>query len=119
MVVVLIKTTTKTGSGWCVEVDWIESNGNCGAATTLHTRDGTGNDGCTSWGCRQEYYYDGQPSFHMVISYDESGEWTTIRNGKVIGPYDLSPLPQDYDWNQLVSQYKTNGAVIYSSQWTG
>ena len=21
----------------CVEVDWIESNGNCGGATTLHT----------------------------------------------------------------------------------
>jgi hypothetical protein len=109
----------KTGSGWCVEVDWIESNGNCGAATTLHTRDGTGNDGCTAWGCKQEYYYNGRPSFHMKISYDYSGKWTTVHDGKTIGPNDLSPLPQDYDWNQLVSQYKSKGAVIYSSQWTG
>merc|ERR1712224_168469 len=25
---------------WCLEVDWIESNGNCGGATTLHTKAG-------------------------------------------------------------------------------
>jgi hypothetical protein len=24
------------GSEWCVEVDWIESNGHCGGQTTLH-----------------------------------------------------------------------------------
>lgn len=29
-----------TGSKWCVEVDWIESNGDCGGATTLHTVEG-------------------------------------------------------------------------------
>jgi hypothetical protein len=27
---------------WCVEVDWIETDGNCGGATTLHTRPGPG-----------------------------------------------------------------------------
>jgi len=26
-----------TGSDWCMELDWIEANGHCGGASTIHT----------------------------------------------------------------------------------
>jgi len=110
---------SKTGSDWCVEVDWIESNGNCGGQTTLHTRQGPGSNGCTAWGCAASYYYNGQPSFHMQIKYDTAGHWTTIHDGQVISPSNLSPPPQDLDWSTLVGQYSKQGAVIYGSQWVG
>ncbi len=109
----------KSGSQWCTEVDWVETNGNCGAATTLHTREGTGNNGCTAWGCKAEYYYNGRSTFHMRIEYKNDGSWTTIHDGKNIGPYDLNPTPQSYDWQVLANSYSSSGAVIYSSQWTG
>jgi len=109
----------KTGADWCVEVDWIESNGHCGGQTTLHTREGPGSNGCTAWGCANSYRYNGRSSFHMTIKYTTSGQWTTIHDGTVIGPGNLSPAPQDYDWQQLASFYSSKGAVIYSSQWVG
>eukprot|EP00475_Leptophrys_vorax_P029225 TRINITY_DN426_c0_g1_i1.p1 TRINITY_DN426_c0_g1~~TRINITY_DN426_c0_g1_i1.p1 ORF type:complete len:256 (-),score=55.08 TRINITY_DN426_c0_g1_i1:60-827(-) len=109
----------KTGSGFCVEVDWIESNGNCGGASTLHTVPGPGNDGCTAWGCRETYYYNGRTSFHMKISYGEDGTWTTVRDGETITPENLSPKPLTTDVTALVDAYKNHGALIYSSHWTG
>jgi hypothetical protein len=109
----------KSGSQWCTEVDWIETNGNCGGATTLHTREGTGNNGCTSWGCQANYYYNGRPTFHMRVEFKGDGTWTTIHDGKTISPNNLSPVPQSYDWQVLTKAYSSEGAVIYSSQWTG
>ncbi|OMJ65538.1 hypothetical protein SteCoe_38039 [Stentor coeruleus] len=107
------------GSNWCVEVDWIESNGNCGGQTTLHDIPGPGSNGCTAWGCAASYYYNGQNSFHMSVTYDTNGVWTTTRNGQVISPSSLNPTPSSSDWSTLQKQYSSNGAVIYSSQWTG
>eukprot|EP00475_Leptophrys_vorax_P001046 TRINITY_DN1054_c0_g2_i1.p1 TRINITY_DN1054_c0_g2~~TRINITY_DN1054_c0_g2_i1.p1 ORF type:complete len:313 (+),score=67.81 TRINITY_DN1054_c0_g2_i1:40-978(+) len=109
----------RTDNTWCVEVDWIESNGNCGGATTLHTVEGPGNNGCTAWGCRNTYHYNGRSSFHMKIEYGTDGTWTTIRDGQVISPSDLSPGPTGNDWYVLQQQYSSRGAVIYSSLWTG
>lgn len=108
-----------TGSKWCPEVDWIESNGNCGAQTTLHTKEGTGNNGCTAWGCANSYYYKGRSSFHMKISYAADGTWTTLHDGVTIYPSNLSPTPGSSDWSTLSSTYASKGAVIYSSQWVG
>jgi hypothetical protein len=31
----------------------------------------------------------------------------------------LSPTPQSYDWQVLAKALTSEGAVIYSSQWTG
>lgn len=109
----------KTGSGFCLEVDWIETNGNCGAATTLHSIEGSGPNGCTSWGCTTSYYYNGRSSFHMRIEYDTDGTWRTYHDGILINPWNLSPTPGSYDWSVIQSKYSTNGAVLYSSQWTG
>lgn len=102
---------------WCLEVDWIESNGNCGGATTLHTVQGPGSNGCTSWGCRQSYHYNGKTSFHMRIEYGQDGSWTTLRDGQNIGA--LSPSPSGSDWEVIKNFHESYGAVIYSSQWTG
>jgi hypothetical protein len=104
---------------WCVEVDWVESNGNCGGATTLHTKPGPGNDGCTAWGCRNSYHYNGHASFHMRIEYGQDGSWTTIRDGQVINGGNMSPQPAGDAWATLKSAYETKGALIYSSEWTG
>jgi len=108
-----------TGDKWCLEVDWLESNGNCGGATTLHTVQGPGNDGCTAWGCRSSYHYNGRSKFHMRVDYQADGTWTTTRDGVVISPSKLQPTPRSQDWAILKQQYEERGAVIYSSIWTG
>jgi len=106
------------GSNWCVEVDWIESNGNCGGQTTLHDIPGPGSNGCTAWGCASSYHYNGRTSFHMKVSFGNDGTWTTVRDGQTISPYSLNPSPSGSDW-ATVAQQLARGAVIYSSQWTG
>lgn len=108
-----------TGIKWCPEVDWVESNGNCGGQTTLHTVEGPGESGCTAWGCESSYHYNGQASYHMRIEYAADGTWTTIRDGQTIAPNNLSPVPGLNDWSVLAARYSTYGAVIYSSQWVG
>jgi len=108
-----------TGAKWCPEVDWVESNGNCGGQTTLHTVAGPGSVGCTAWGCSASYHYGGKASYHMRIEYGADGSWTTIRDGQTIAPGSLSPVPGANDWGVLAARYNTYGAVIYSSQWVG
>lgn len=109
----------KTGAQWCVEVDFIESNGNCGGQTTLHTREGPGSDGCTAWGCAHGYTYNGKTSFHMKITFGADGTWNTYRDGELISPATLNPSPQSADTSTLAKFYAAHGAVIYSSQWVG
>jgi len=109
----------ENGRPWCLEVDWIESNGNCGGATTLHTKPHDGPDGCTAWGCRANYHYNGRSSFHMRIEYGSDGSWTTIRDGQVINAGTMSPTPGEFDWDMIKSTYESKGAVIYSSEWEG
>jgi hypothetical protein len=106
-----------TGPKFCLEVDWVESNGNCGGATTLHTIEGPGPNGCTSWGCRNSYTYGGKSSFHMKIEYSSDGSWTTYRDGRLVTP--LSPAPSGSDWAIVKSHYESKGALIYSSEWEG
>lgn len=103
---------------WCVEIDWIESNGNCGGAVTLHTIIGTGN-GCTAWGCREHFMYSGKTSYHVKMVYDNLGRMTMYRDNQIIGPNDIKPNPLDSDWKTLYDAYVKEGAVIYSSLWKG
>lgn len=103
---------------WCMEVDWTESNGNCLGATTLHTKNQeTGNDGCTAWGCRTVYNFNGKASFRMRVEFGTDGRWTTYRDGQEIGA--LSNSPGADAWNVLKSTYESKGGVVYSSMWTG
>jgi len=103
---------------WCVENDWIETDGNCGGQSTLHTfnvADNTG--GCGGWGCLADFAYNGVSTFLMNVSYDSTGHWTVVWNGNTLG--SLSPAPGSTDWSNNVNAYKNLGAVIYSSQWVG
>merc|ERR1712048_705816 len=102
---------------WCTEMDWIESNGACGGATTIHTIEGGGGNGCTAWGCRVEYHYNGKSKFHMRIEYDDNSKWTVIRDGQQLSGF--SPQPDDSTWSVVKAAYEQQGAVIFSSQWTG
>merc|ERR1712232_1270199 len=118
-VVATREATIATVQSMTSQVDWIESNGNCGGATTLHTKPGNGPDGCTAWGCRASYHYNGRTSFHMRIEYGTDGSWTTIRDGQVISAGSLSPTPGGFDWGVIKLSYESKGAVIYSSEWAG
>jgi len=73
---VMVPKTVTNG----VEVDWLEANGNCAAATTLHTVEGNGG-GCNKGGCGKEYWFNYKPKFHMKISYDANGHWKTEMDG--------------------------------------
>lgn len=101
---------------WCMEIDWIEANGDCGGSTTLHTVPGPGPNGCTSWGCRTSYHFGGS-KFHMRVEYDSSGHYTITRDGQALGGFD--PAPGGGDFETIRSTHESAGAVIYSSQWTG
>lgn len=103
---------------YCMEIDWIEANGNCGGATTIHTSPGTGDDGCTSWGCRTEYNINSGGKFHMKVMYDGSGKMSLESDGVQWGDFNDDPDGHGA-WGAIKDQYTQNGAVIYSSQWTG
>lgn len=102
----------------CLEVDWLESNGGCGGATTLHTVPGTGDGACNYWGCRSTYSFGG-PTFHVKVEYGNDGKFTITRDGQQISGDSLSPSASGSDWGIVQSNYQSKGAVIYSSQWTG
>merc|ERR1711988_132450 len=105
-----------TGSDWCMELDWIEANGHCGGAATIHTIEGPGNDGCTAWGCRVSEHYS-NAKFHMKIEHDASGRWTITRDGQVLSGYQ--PAPDGRAWDYMKQMHQERGSVIYSSEWTG
>jgi len=102
----------------CIELDWLESNGNCAGATTLHTVMGEGDGApCNSWGCRAHYTYDDGTAFHMRVEYDGNGRQTMYRNGNMITGF--SPQPVDQDWATIKTVMQEKGVLIYGSEWTG
>jgi len=104
-----------TGSDWCMELDWIEVNGHCGGAATIHTIEGPGNDGCTAWGCRITEHY-GNSKFHMKVEHDGNGAWTITRDGQVMSGWNPDPSGA---WGYIKQMMQERGTVIYSSEWTG
>jgi len=105
----------ETGSKFCLEVDWLEANGHCGAAMTIHAIEGPGN-GCTAWGCRASYDLK-STKYHYRIDYHTDGKVTVSRNGHVIP--DLYPTPGGDIWATIREINQRHGSVIYSSEWVG
>jgi len=101
---------------WCIELDWLESNGHCKGATTIHTIPGPGSNGCTAWGCRTTYTVD-SPTFHMRVEYGQDGSETILRDGQALGGYD--PAPDGSTWGKIKSEMQGKGVVLYGSEWTG
>merc|ERR1711998_281716 len=117
------------GMPWCPEVDFIESNGDCGGATTLRTYPAYNPDHLGA--SRTEYHYFDQHSigsaaFHMRIDFDSSGEFIVRRwhNGSH-GEYDeidvnaFHPKPNAGDYSILKAAHETTGMAIISSQFRG
>merc|ERR1712176_363666 len=92
----------------CLEMDWIESNGNCGGASTLHTEPGEGAGACNYWGCRTTYSL-GSSKFHMKIEYDSNGKITINRDGQIISGDSLSSVSAS-NWDVLKNTYQSTGA---------
>lgn len=102
----------------CIELDWLESNGNCGGATTLHTVMGEGQGApCNSWGCRQEWDYNGETHFTLKIEYDSNGRQRHFKNG--VEATNLNPSPVQQDWDIIKSNMQQKGVILYGSEWTG
>lgn len=102
----------------CMEIDWVENNGKCVAATTIHTKVGTGNDGCNSWGCRKVWKTGA--SYTLKITYDSYGGFKVYKNGIfAFSSDDLLPKPTLAELQVIVDNYIKSGTVVYSSQWQG
>jgi hypothetical protein len=115
----------------CAELDFIESNGNCGGATTWHTKPGPGDDGCTAWGCVTDYHYldqhgNGTAAFHMRIDFEPNGvpivrRWHSGHNG-VFDELDADsfhPKPNATAYDVIKASHEATGAAIVSTQWEG
>jgi len=104
---------------YCMELDVIESNGNCGGATTLHTKQG-GGGGCDKGGCQALYHYSGKTKMHVRTEYDNSGVMTTYVNGQKVGGYEqMHPSPGGDDSRIISDTMRRSGVVLMSSQWEG
>jgi len=102
----------------CIELDWLESNGNCAGATTLHTVMGEGQSApCNSWGCRQEWDYNGNTQFKIRVEYDADGRQHHFKDGQEAT--NLNPSPIQQDWDIIKDQMINKGVVLYGSEWTG
>lgn len=102
----------------CIELDWLESNGNCAGATTLHTVMGGGEGApCNSWGCRQEWDYNGKTQFHIRVEYDGNGKQRHFKDGQEAT--NLSPQPIQQDWDIIRNDMQNKGVILYGSEWTG
>merc|ERR1711971_689402 len=64
---------------WCADLQFIESNGNCGGASSWHTVNSHGKiltdeNACNyrPHGCKTEYHYKDIDAFHMRIDFGPS-----------------------------------------------
>lgn len=101
---------------WCIELDWLESNGHCAGASTLHTIPGPGSNGCTAWGCRVEYTTD-NPKFSMRVEYGTDGSQTIFKDGQALTGFN--PSPDGSTWSKIQSEMNSKGVILYGSEWTG
>lgn len=102
---------------YCMELDFVESNGNCGAAATIHTVPGPGNDGCTAWGCRTHWMYNGGTRYHMRVEYSQDGVQRVLKDGNELT--DFNPVPNDQAWGVIKDNMQNKGVVLVGTEWTG
>jgi len=103
---------------FCMELDIIESNGNCGGAVTWHTVPGHPG-GCDGDGCQALFPYNGKTKMHVRAEFDNSGVSTVYVGDDVVGFEQMNPHPTGSDAATVQSVMKSVGVVFASSQWTG
>jgi hypothetical protein len=107
------------GSAFCLEMDWVESNGNCGGATTVHSKEGQVWGYCSAYGCVNDYHYNGRSIYHMRLEYASDGTFTSYRDGQKVSYSNYNPQPTSEDSSIISSYNRDRGSVITSTQWTG
>jgi len=109
-----------SGKPSCMELDFIENNGQCAMATTLHTfaTDGKPNNGnCDRWGCAAGQKLPAGGKLRMKATVGADGGVVVTLNGASPGAF--SPAPSSASNGVVVSTMASIGAVIESSQWFG
>jgi len=103
----------------CLEMDIMETNGNCAMASTYHTHytpGVTGNRDCDQWGCSSKLLLNAT-RFHIRADFAENGNMTVLVNGR---PNDYYfPIPSEAAHAVVVQTMNEVGAVFVSSQWYG
>jgi len=106
---------------FCMELDILENNGNCGYSSTWHTTIGWDHHHCDQGGCANVGYLpqDGE-TFHVKSTYREDGFWLVTMNGKPLHPnnYEANVLSK-WDYDFVKKNMNDVGAAIVSSQWEG
>jgi|TARA_B110000208_G_C11659636_1_gene391128 hypothetical protein len=103
----------------CLEMDIVENNGNCVAATTWHTENGhVGKGNCDRGGCAgsTKIPKTGEP-FRIKASFKTDGEMRVTLNGVEIQVH--SPTPNGDAVAYVKETFTASGAMVHSSQWTG
>jgi len=104
---------------WCMELDLLESNGDCGGATTLHTANHA-KQGCNRGGCQATFKYPGGSNLKFKAEWNDKGEMTINLNGKpFVDGGKMNPKPDKQATGLVVSTMKKSGVVFVSSQWKG
>jgi hypothetical protein len=99
----------------CLEMDFVENNGNCVAQTTWHTSPaGPGN--CDRGGCGGTKPITGGGRFHVKAAFAADGWMTVAMDGAAIS---VSPTPDDAARGYVQQTMALAGAQVHSSQWTG
>jgi len=104
--------SSPTGT-YCMEMDIIEANGGCYAASTWHTwfnHDG----GCDQGGCGVGY---GWQSGHVKAAFGTDGWMHITVNGNEMSSYN--PYPSDNARGSVHDTMASVGVAIQSTQWHG
>merc|ERR1712178_190210 len=100
----------------CMELDFIEANGNCAYQSTWHTTN-VGGQNCDHGGCQN----GGKAGhkLHVHVDFGKHG-WMRVKVGKDYWTHDkMHPVPAEKDASAIANRMKSHGVVIESSQWTG
>ena len=80
------------GTPGCLEMDFIEANGNCVAASTWHTENGhIGKGNCNKGGCQGTKKLPSNGKFHLKASFTADGTMTVTMDGDEIKPHGTQP----------------------------
>lgn len=98
----------------CMEMDFVENNGNCIGQTTWHTWPNH-NGGCDRGGCYAKKSRSGYTKFRAEFSSD--GWMKVTYDGVAVDGYN--PTPSGNSKKYVAETMASKGAQIMSSQWVG
>ena len=102
----------------CLEMDFVEANGNCVVQTTWHTENGhVGHGNCGKGGCEGEKKIPDSGKFHVKASFSSDGTMKVEMDGDEVKVEHPKP---DSDAKKYVKDtLEKDGVMIHSSQWKG